>query len=138
MIPARPQAILVLDTDYTDLPLWLDGLLERDDIALDPSTWAGLAAWADYFATYYTTSYEWRSGADPDWYRQEGDRLATQVAREIGSDYAVSHAGTVFRSRNAPTNREAAEDVQRLINDDAGFGLAPRDVGTNTSDVLWI
>jgi hypothetical protein len=110
-----PDAVLILDTDFTDLPLWLDGLLEREDISLTPATWDALASWADYFLNFYTTSYRWKASADPVWYRQEGDRLAIRVADEIGARYAVNHDGTEFRSSKGPTNETAAEDIRRLL-----------------------
>jgi hypothetical protein len=115
MTPFAPDAILILDTDFSDLPLWLDGLLERDDVALTPATWDALAAWSDYFLNFYNTSYHWKAGADPVWYRKEGDRLAALVAEEIGSQYAVSHGETVFRSFKAATNPGAAEDIRDLL-----------------------
>jgi hypothetical protein len=117
VVSHAPIAVLILDTDSTNLPLWFEGLLEREDIALEPSTWDALAAWSDYFLRNYLTSYEWEPDADVDGYRREGDSLAARVAREIGSDYAVSHDGNVFRSESGPTNADAARDVYLLAND---------------------
>jgi len=115
MTLSPPDAVLVLETDFTDLPLWLDGLLARSDIALTPSLWDAMTTWADYSLKFHTTSYRWGPGADPVWYCQEGDRLATLIADEIGAQYAINHDGTVFRSSNEPTNPAAAEDIRILL-----------------------
>ena len=96
-----------------DWPLWsIRSLTDGNDLGLSTGLCDRLRGWADQYASHMSDDYEWEPDFDHIHFDEVGDRLAAEVATELGSNYSVRRTtGDTYpwwRSTEPPTNTYAA------------------------------
>jgi hypothetical protein len=125
-------AIITFGPDYgADHPLWLaDGLADLDGLHLDPHLATRLAQWSEHWEAHFRwETDDWPAGQPERWWLEEGDRLPTEVAAALGSEFAVGGlAGGYLRSGAPPDQPEAAAVMREYVR--AGEALR-REIAAN-------